>query len=67
MPTVGSGKKKRQFGYGKKAKEQAKKYAKAKGLKVKLKSNPGYYAESKKNTYSRLGSLLLEKNWKGKV
>ena len=42
MPEVGG----KSFGYGKKGKAAAKKYAKKHGLKVKKKKNPGYYAES---------------------
>jgi hypothetical protein len=57
MPTVG----KKHFGYGKKGKKAAKKYAKKRGLKVKHKSNPGYYAEDR-NYKNRLYKALIELN-----
>jgi len=57
MPRVG----KKQFGYGETGKRAAKKYADKHGLKVKLKSNPGYYAEDT-NYKNRLYKALIELN-----
>ena len=52
MPEVGG----KHFGYGSKGKKAAKKYAKKFGMKVKHKSNPGYYAES--TVAGRINSVL---------
>ena len=63
MPEVGG----KSFGYGKKGKAAAKKYAKKHGLKVKKKKNPGYYAESTvaEKINRVLSSILSERHGEG--